>query len=51
MQKPWKKPWKTQWEIHGKSMGNPWIIKTEKRKCFPGTPWGPKRTHGNWDPI
>ena len=35
MQKPWKKQWKTQWEIHGKSIGNPWIIKTEKKEMFP----------------
>ena len=35
MQTPWKKPWTTQWEIHGKSMGNPWKIKTEKKEMFP----------------
>ena len=35
MQKPWEKPWKTQWEIHGKSMGNPWKIKTGKKEMFP----------------
>ena len=35
MQKPWEKPWKTQWEIHEKSIGNPWKIKTEKKEMFP----------------
>ena len=35
MQKPLEKQWKTQWEIHGKSMGNPWKIKTEKKEMFP----------------
>ena len=49
MEKPWTKPWTIPWEIHGKSMGNPWIIETEKRKCFRGTPWGP---HGGpWAPM
>ena len=54
MQKPLEKPWKTQWEIHGKSMGNHWKIKTEKRKCFPGSPCPTKNiVFGlkNWDPI
>ena len=35
MQKPWEKPWNIRWEIHEKSMGNPWKIKTEKKEMFP----------------
>ena len=60
MEKPWKIEWeihgktignplKIPWKIHGTSMKNPWIIKTGKRKCFRGTPWGP---HGDpWGPM
>ena len=52
-------PWTNHRKIHGKSMGNPWVIKTEKRKCFRGTPWGPHgdpwapmRNHGfPWEPM
>ena len=43
MQKQWEKQWETQRETHGKSMENPWIMKTEKRKCFRGTPRGPQK--------
>ena len=44
-----EKPWTINGEFHRKSMGNPWIIKTEKRKCFRGTLWGP---HGDpWGPM
>ena len=49
MENRMEKPWETQCNIHGKSMGNPWIIKTEKRNSFRGTPWGP---HGDpWAPM
>ena len=40
------------WENKGKLYGNPWIIKTEKRKCFRGTPWVPMGAHGDpWAPM
>ena len=45
MQKPWEKPWKTQWEIHGKSMGNPWEIKMEKKEMFPWFSMPNKNAH------
>ena len=45
-------PWKINGKFHGKSMENPWIIKTEKRKCFRGTPWVPMGSHGDpWIPT
>ena len=47
-----EKPWNIPWKIRGKSMENPWIIKTEKRKCFRGTPWVPMGAHGDpWAPM
>ncbi len=57
--KTMEKPWKTQWKIHWKSMGNPWMTKTEKKEMFPwysmgphGSPWGPMGTHEElWVPM
>ena len=49
MENRMEKPWGNHGKLNGKSMGNPWIIKKQKRKCFRGTPWGP---HGDpWGPM
>ena len=39
MKNPWNIEWKNHGKLNGKYMGNPWIIKTEKRKCFRGSPF------------
>ena len=52
MENRMKQPWKNHGKLNGKSMGNPWIIKMEKRKCFRGTPWVTMGAHGDpWAPM
>ena len=59
MENRMEQPWKNHGNCHGESMENQWVIKTEKRTFFRGTPWGPHGfpwvpmgPHGTpWDPM